>query len=80
MNKTNKTDLESETDSLEDLNISSLVTTTPENFPSKCPNPNHQNEITIKEAGFCNVYPVDALQNCFHWEGQKQFLTSNPAM
>ena len=49
-----------------------------ENIPSKCPNPNHQNVLTIKEASFCNIYPVDALWNCFQWEGQKQFLKSNP--
>ena len=70
MNKTNNkaSSLQSETLSVEYI------------LPSKCPNPNHQNEITVKEASFCNVYPVDALQNCFQWEGQKQFLKSNPTM
>ena len=49
-----------------------------ENIPSKCINPNHQNEITVEETSMCNIYPVDALQNCLHWQEPKQFLKSSP--
>ena len=51
----------------EDQNISWL-SIMPEIIPSKCSNPDHQNEITVDEVRFCNLYPVDALQNCFQRE------------